>query len=262
MVPSTRNRNSKTRSASGHSAKKKSSEEACNVGAAESNMAKARGSNTCNRILPSDSLVDEANSTAPILKRRGKNGRPPLLPKRKATGKTTQKKEASDLDDDLSPLKKKNLLGKASNAIAIMTSTSGRPLRRAAAAKKKQYTDADSETDGETSSSDESEYDTKNNVARRAPILRKTNKRKKGTPSSSKISSKSKRARNKTPSPQTKLRTHASPATKKIKGSPYILSTPQGASIGLTPIKDSISKVWKNDGGDWRVSGAIDYGFD
>lgn len=262
MVPSTRNRNSKTRSASGHSAKKKkSSKEACNVGADKPIAMKPRGSNINNKMLPSDSLVDDAKPTAAILK-RCKNGRPPLLPKGKATEKTTKKKEATDLDDDVSPLKKRNLLGKASTAIAMIASSSGRPHRRAAAAKKKQYTDVDSETGGETSSSDESDYSIKKTGKGRAPVLRKANKRKKGSPSGSKKASKAKKARTKTPSPQTKLRTNASYVTKKVKGSPYILSTPQGVSIGLTPIKDSISKVWKNDGGDWRVSGAIDYGFD
>ena len=209
----------------------------------------------------SSSSNDDAKRT--IASKRG-NGRPPL-PRGKVTKKTTKKegyeKEATDLeDDDISPLKKKKLLGRVT---AVIASTPGRPRRRAAAGKKKQYTDTiDSATDGETSNSDESDYGIDKKSQTRPLVVRKANKRKKNPPASPKKTSNAKKARSKRSSPSTKACTDASLAIKNTSGSPYVLSTPKRGTIGLPPIKDSVSKVWKNDGGDWRVSGAIDYGFD
>ena len=255
MVRSTRNRNNKT---SGHSATKKASKDA---GGEASLTMKPRDIDFNEEMSPTDSSDEEAKPTDIIILKRDKNGRPPLLPRRKVTKTTSKKEEATDLDSDTSPLEKKKLLRKSSAAIAIVASTSGRPLRRAAAAKKKQYAEIDSATDGETSSSDESDYAITTKSKERSPTVRKANKRKKGSPSRSKASN-AKKARMKTPSPKTKLCIDNSPGTKKLKASPHTMSTPRGTSIGLTPIKDSIKKVWKNSGGDWRVSGAIDYGFD
>lgn len=254
MVRSTRNRNNKT---SGHSATKKASKDA---GGEASLTMKPRDIKINDEKSPTDSSDKEEKPTDIVILKRDKNGRPPLLPRRKVTKTTTKKEEATGLNSDTSPLKKK-LLGNASAAIAIVASTSGRPLRRAAAAKKKQYAEVDSATDGETSSSDESDYAITTKSKEGSPTIRKATKRKKGSPSCSKASN-AKKARMKTPSPKTKLRTDNSPGTKKLKASPRTMSTPRDASIGLTPIKDSIKKVWKNSGGDWRVSGAIDYGFD
>ena len=195
--------------------------------------------------------------------------RRPPLPRGKATKKTSEKegneKEAEEFDEEESPLKKRKLLERATSAIAIAASTPGRPRRRAVAGKKKQYTETDSATDDETSSDDDSDYGNNKNHKSQSglPTSGKTNKRKKGAIASRKTSNAKKVKINESSSKATnKFITDASPTVKKTRGSPAILSTPQGANIGLTPIKDSVSKVWKNDGVDWRVLGAIDYDFD
>jgi len=197
------------------------------------------------------------------------NRRPPL-PRGKTAKKRSKKeeedeREATNLDGDESPLKQRKLLGRAKAAIAIAASSPGRPRRRAVINNKKQYTEIDSSTDDETSSDDESDYgNDKNDKAERALASSgKTNMRKKGANASRKTSN-AKMAKAKKSSSQgtTNALKDASPAAKKTRGSPSILSTPKGASIGLTPIKDSVSKVWKNDGVDWRVFGAIDYDLD
>ena len=209
--------------------------------------------------LQSPSIERKVKATA--IPKKG-NGRPPLprkkTTKKKDAKKATNGKKDETIADDISPLKKKKLLGKATAAIAKAPSIQGRPLRRAAAAKK-QYADTDSATDEETGSSEDSDYDKK--VTSKV-IARKVNKRKKNSPSPGKTSS-AKKPKMKTPSPQIIRRsekaTSASSSGKRLKALAAAMMTPQGASIGLTPIKDSISKVWKNDGGDWRVQGAIDY---
>jgi hypothetical protein len=221
---------------------------------------------------PSSTSEHKIKTTAAIPKNKNKNGRPPLSRKKVSCKKAIENDEGKDeealSDDEASPLKKKKLLSRrytVANAIAIAAaSTPGRPRRRAAASKKKhQYADLDdSDTDNETSSSnEESDYGARTKSQARPIACSKTNKRKKGTPIpiARKISN-TKKAKTKTLSPSARNVASSSPdKRKKTKSSPSVLSTPQGASIGLTPIKDSVDKVWKSDGGDWRVQEAIDY---
>ena len=197
--------------------------------------------------LPSSTSGDKRKT-----KTASKNGigRPPL-PQKKVTKKQICKKRG---DKEEGPTKegestlKKLLTKQNSPTIAPGSRTPMRPRRRAAATKKKPYADINSDTDDESSSSDESEDDVDYRAKKEMKIktkdrscARKTNKRKMGTPVA--LDADRKKQKVKTPSP-------LHPATKMAKSSP---------SIGLTPIKESVSKVWENDGGDWRVQGAIDY---
>lgn len=223
-----------------------------------------------------DNVDDNASSLSPSLgdKRRRKTesrnsiGRPPLPRKKVTKSKSSKKKEAKDEaqeNEEVSPLRK--LLGRHNlPAVATGVQSPVRPRRRAAVAGKKKYIDVHSDTDDESSSSDESKddhaYRTKNEKkikAKAKPCGRKVNKRKIDTPRTRKTNAK--KLKVKTPSPFHSSKRRASSASKEVKNSPSILSTPKGAIIGLTPIKDSVSKVWENRDGDWRVQGAIDYDF-
>jgi len=183
-------------------------------------------------------------------------GRPPL-PRKKVTKKIFKKKEkeGDQNKERVSPLQKRFLNLQDTPTIAPGSRTPIRSRRREAATKKKQYVDINSDTDNESSSSEESEddgdYSAKNEKKIKTQAVscdKKANKRKIGTPTAIKADKKKQKV--KTPSPLHSKKKTTPSGIKKVKSSP---------SVGLTPIKESISKVWENDDGDWRVQGAIDY---
>jgi hypothetical protein len=259
-----RTRNPKSRSSASVVAKKKPSRSRKSEPEEENVVLKPRDGNIDNE--PSSPLSSPEDKATTRASKQNGNGRPPL-PRKRANDKAIEKESDGDEDEDeesidviFSPLQKKKLLSRASATITTAASTPGRPRRRAAAAAKKHYADIDSATDKGTSSSDESDYgETSKRRSRAQPIARKNEQHTKKLTAARKNS----KRKTKTPPPATRKSGKAFPGaslTSKItKSSPSVLSTPRGATIGLTSIQDSVSKVWKSDGGDWRVHGAIDY---